>query len=155
MATTVEDMTTKNKYAVTEDERKRINQATATKYSLNLQPGESLELDVERDAEHGNVRVTLTNNDDTLRVELEAAVLSSDEHLAPPSIEERLYVAIDFVDAMLESYFEDRDTRYHSDWRIYDFEHAQVRFRGSITRPNLEALADAWLAAEGEPGESN
>ena len=54
--------------------------------------------------------------------------------------------AIEFLADQLEEYFRNqRQTRFHVDWRIYDLEDATVRFRGQERRPELEEQATALL----------
>lgn len=131
----------------------RINQALIAKYGVQLKPGESLSLDVERSHEHAHATLTLSNADDTFRLELEAALLESDEtdqtEVVPSG---RHLIAVDFIDTVLDEYFaEDRHGVFHEDWRMMEFESALVRFRGRDRRPQIEAMADAWLEANGDP----
>jgi hypothetical protein len=131
----------------------RIHEALIAKYGVQLKPGESLSLDVERSSEHAHATLVLSNADDTFRLEIEAAVLATDEtddvQVAPA---QRHLVAVDYIDAMLDEYFgADRHARLHDDWRVNEFEGAFVRSRGGERRPHLEAMADAWLEAGGDP----
>lgn len=133
----------------------RINEALIAKYGVKLEPGESLSLDIERSSEHAHAQLTLSNADDTFRLELEAAILESDEtegsEVVPSA---RHLIAVDFLDAILEEYFsEDRHANFHDDWRVLEFETTNVRFRGGERRPSIEAMADAWLEAGGNPDE--
>ncbi len=144
---------TKKLGPVDESEIARIHEALIAKYGVQLKPGESLSLDVERSNEHAHATLILASADDGFRLEMEAALLESDEtdgfEVKP---EERHLKAVDFIDVMLEEYFaEDRHIRFHDDWRVAEWESALVRSRGVERRPHLEAMADAWLEAGGDP----
>ncbi len=139
---------------VSKQERQKIFSAFTATFGARLRPGESLGLEVERSAEHGFASLVLETSDDTLKVELEAAVLADDEHPEEPSAEERFDQAVEFVGAMFAEFLDDREAmRMHDDWRIYEFDDVLVRFRGQKRKPNLESLADAWLASGGAPFE--
>lgn len=131
----------------------KVNEALIARFGVQLRPGESLSLDVERSQEHALATLSLSNADDSFQLELEAAVLETDEaeetKVNPAS---RHLIAVDYLDTVLEEYFSaDRHYRFHDDWRVVDFESTAVRFRGVERRPHLEATADAWLEAGGDP----
>ncbi len=130
---------------VSDEELIRLRDALLTKYGSYLKPGESLSIDAERTVEHSWASIVLERGQD-LRVELEAAALPADTDRVWDANSE-LENVLDFLDVNLEEFFEeDRHARWHDDWRQYDYHDSVLRFRGSIVKPGLEALADEWLA---------
>lgn len=141
-----------NIHPVSAEELRILNDALTARHGRALRPGEGIALEATRTKEEAIVKVVLSAVDDTLHLEVEAAILTDDEHKTEASAQDRLMVAADFADAMLDEYFaNERVTRFHDDWRVYDFDGFIVRFRGQETNPSLDALADAWLSEHGEP----
>lgn len=139
---------------VSKEERQKIFSAFTATFGARLRPGESLGVEVERTDEHGLVSLTLETTDETLKVEIEAAVLADDDHPEEPSPEDRFEKAVEFVGAMFAEFLDDREAmRLHDDWRVYEFGDVMVRFRGRLRKPGLESLADAWLESGGAPFE--
>ncbi len=143
---------------VTPEEHATIRDALSSKFGARLRPGESLSVDLERDGEHVWGQVILDAADDTFRLELEAAAVRSDEP-NPKKWDpmERFQMVLDLLDLQLNTFFEEeRTARFHDDWRIYKLEETgpDLRFRGRQRRPDLDALADQWLKAGGDPREN-
>lgn len=138
---------------VTPEELLSLRDALSGKYGAYLRPGEWLTLDAERTKEHAWATITLETSDQTERLELECASVPGDVEDADEWDAATMFdLVIDLLDAQLENWFDDeRLPRFHDDWRVYDFEGNQLRFRGLRTRPDLEALADAWLESGGDP----
>ena len=140
----------KQPIAPTVEEIRVLNDALTARHGRSLRAGEGIALDAVRTAEHTLMTVVLSAADNTLRLELQAAILPDDDHPSVPGDE--LMTAADFLDAMLDEYFvNERLTRFHHDWRVYEFDGSLVRFRGEETNPSVEALADAWLEQTGNP----
>lgn len=132
---------------VTAEELSEINHALAARFGRHLQPGEGISMYGERSAQHVIASLIVKANDDTFQLEMEAAVLPDDEHKQHASHDAMFDAAADFLAAMLTEFFDnERNHRFHDDWRVYEFDDLMVRFRGQATNPSLEALADAWLA---------
>ena len=135
----------------------KVRDAISSQFGHYLKPGETLTVDAERDNKQCWARLEIGTADDSFSLELEAAALPSDAPFdAKWDAEARFDDVVDMLDAQLADYFEnERHALFHDDWRIYDFEGAVLRFRGRESRPALESLADAWLAANdpdlGEP----
>lgn len=136
------------------DELSEIRDALSQQFGRYLQPGESMTIDAERDEEKCWARVVLATADDSFQLELEAVSLPGDDDGKWDPVA-RFDDVIDLLDANLDEYFEEeRHHFFHDDWRLYTFENATLRFRGAETRPDIDALADAWLEREGQdPGE--
>jgi len=140
---------------LTAEEQRRIRNAMEFRFGGYLRPGESIAIDAEKNDEYVYSEVTLEAADESLRVELEAAVLAADqgvEVFADPR--EALDLAFEFLKLQLYDYFkQERGERFHVDWRHYTIEQTDVRFRGRIRRPKLEREADAMLEDWEEPEE--
>ena len=148
-----ENAKTKNVAPVSPADLLQLRDALSMKFGVYLRPGEGLSLDADRSAEHAHAVVVLTSSDETSFVEVEAASVPEDQDApAEWDAEEALVLVIDLIDIHLEEFFEEeRVPRFHDDWRPYDLEGQHLRLRGVHTRPQLDALADAWLAAGGDP----
>lgn len=142
---------------ISAEELGKIRDAMSGRYGLKLKPGEALTVNAERSAEQCWVRIEIETADGSYLLEAEVAALPSD--VPAVSTWEPLQAfddALDLLDEQLHDYFEnDRFAKWHDDWRVYDFEGANLRFRGRESRPDLEALADAWLAGNADNGEPN
>lgn len=140
--------------ALTPREQAQLRDALSSKFGAHLRPGESLAIDVERGEERCRASIVLEDADASFRFELEVVALASDADDSSkwdPAAE--MENVLDLLDVSLEDYFaEERTPRFHDDWRVYDYRGAKLRLRGQTTRPDLEALADQWLAAGGDPG---
>lgn len=136
----------------------KLRDALSIRYGAKLRPGEVLTVDAERSAEQCWARIEIALADNSYQLEVEAAAVpddvSAESSWDPVAAFE---LVLDLLDAQLDEYFDgDRFARWHEDWRIYEFEGSHLRFRGREARPDLEALADAWLATDqpvddGEP----
>lgn len=135
---------------VSAEELAQLHEALATRHGARLKPGEGITVRAERLPEHVAAVLVLASADDAMRLELEAAVIPDDDHKAVATPDEQLDAAVDFCDAMLTEFLDnDRFGNFHDDWRLYDFDDLVVRFRAQLTHPNIDALADAWLAENG------
>lgn len=127
-----------------------MRNALAAKYGARLRAGESLAVDAERAKDHVWVQIVIEATDQTFRLEFEAASVpadATDGWVAP----KRFDLALDLADSKLEEYFEnDRFAKLHDDWRFYEFDGVELRFRGVERRPHLDQLADQWLEAATE-----
>lgn len=136
------------------EERQKVFAAFTATFGARLKPGESLDVDVERTEDHGHAGLSLAAADESMQVEMEAAVLADDEHEEEPTPEERFEYAVEFLGIMFAEFLDDREAiRFHDDWRIYEMKGTLVRFRGQLRKPGIESLADAWLASGGNPEE--
>lgn len=143
----------KDTFALSRDELANIEDAVVAKYGAFLKPGEWISIDVTQDKVHCHTTMFLENPDGGERLELESVVLDSDNDNIEPALnmKARFDHSIDFLDSQLESFFEDdRHPRFHDDWRLYQLDAVIVRFRGRRRHPDLEQLADQWLAANAE-----
>jgi len=139
---------------VSDEERQRVREALVAKYGPHLEPGETLTIDLERRREHCWGMVVLETSDDALRVEIEAAVVEQDLEDESLSLQRRFDAVLDLLDLQLHRFLSgERIERFHDDWRIYDLDGVTARFRGQVTKPSLDRLADAWLASHGDPGD--
>lgn len=137
---------------VSDEERSQIAAAISALHGTRIEPGEAIGIELERTREHSHVQLVLSTADETFMAEFEAAILEDDEHVSQPAPEAAFEIALDFLNRMVAEFLEDRDQMLlHEDWRIYNFEDVAVRFRGRRSRPDLEALADQWLAQGGDP----
>jgi hypothetical protein len=135
---------------VTPEELRKLNDALIARQGLHLRPGESIVLAARRTAESTQAVVVLATSDESFRLELEAVVLTDDEHKNLGDSDAILDAAVDFVDAMFSEFvLNERTSRFHDDWRVYDFDGYMVRFRGFATNPSADAMADAWLLKHG------
>lgn len=138
---------------LTSDERRRIRNAMEFRFGGYLRPGESISIEAEKDEEYVYSQVVLESADNSLRVELEAAVLAADqgvEVFQDPG--EALDLAFEFLKLQLYDYFkQERGERFHVDWRHYTTQQTDVRFRGRVRRPELEQEADEMLEDFEEP----
>lgn len=144
---------------VSAEELGKLRDAISQRFGVNLQPGEAMTVDAERDQEKCWVRIDITAADDSFHLDVEAVALALDAPVAAKWDANTLFDdVLDFIDVQLGEYFEnERHHFFHDDWRQYEFETSVLRFRGQETRPNVDALADAWLAEHDtpEPGEPN
>jgi len=135
---------------VTPEELRKLNEALIARQGLHLRPGESIALAARRTKESTQAMIVLAASDESFRLELEAVVLSDDEHKSEGEEDAFLDAAVDFVDAMFSEFvLNERTSRFHDDWRVYDFDGFMVRFRGFSTNPSADAMADEWLLKHG------
>lgn len=148
---------TSSKKTTSEDERdvvllaprqkQLIRQALTARFSAFLKPGESLELDAEKSDDYVYGTIAVTSADKSFRLDLEASILAADqkqEKLDNP--DGFLELTLEFLKLQLYEYFrQDRQERFHIDWRLYPVEKATIRFRGQIRKPSLEREADELL----------
>lgn len=135
---------------LTPAEQTRVRDALMKRFGVHLRPGESMFVDAERTAEHAWLKVEISASDDTFHLEVECASLPADAAAGAWKADAAFDDVLDMVDVQLAEFFEEeRFLPLHDDWRIYDFEGSALRFRGRQGRPDLEALADAWLAGGG------
>lgn len=141
---------------LTADERKRIRNAIEFRFEGYLRPGEGLNIEAEKDEEYVFSEITLEAADDSLQVELEAAILAADqgvEEFAEP--DEALDLAFEFLKVRLYDYFQkNRSEHFHVDWRHYTVQQTDVRFRGRVRKPELEERADKLLEEGEEMGQN-
>lgn len=125
----------------------KINEAITAKYGHYLKVGEGIAVEAEEAPDFVLMRIILAASDESFRLELVAAIEYDAEHKVPLVQKEAWSIALDFLDVQLEDFFaEERFMRFHEDWLVYDFLGTLVKFQGSTRRPDLEALADQWLA---------
>lgn len=132
-----------------------IRQALMARFSAFLKPGESLEIDAELADEYVWAIIRLVSADESFQLDVEASILAADQGARQlEEAEKYLEMVIEFLKLQLYDYFrQDRDERFHIDWRIYQVQQFNVRFRGQIRQPTLEEQADALLdQAGGGPG---
>ncbi len=127
----------------------RIQKAMQTRFRAYLRPGERLRVKIERDQEFVYAQMIVELPDGSYHLDVEAAVIEHDQEfeltqaLAPDG---RIEFAFEFLRGQLHDYFrENRVERFHSDWRIYPFEGTKIRFRGRLTQPGVERMADELL----------
>lgn len=129
------------------EERQTLHDSLMFRFDAYLRPGESLTVDAERSDEYVYNQVVLESADESLRLELETAVLAADqqvEEFADP--QEALDLAFEYLKIRLREFFtSDRTERFHVDWRMYEVEGTAVRFRGKLRKPELEERADELL----------
>lgn len=129
------------------EERQTLHDSLMFRFDAYLRPGESLTVDAERSDEYVYNQVVLESADESLRLELETAVLAADqqvEEFADP--QEALDLAFEYLKVRLREFFtSDRTERFHVDWRMYEVEGTAVRFRGKLRKPELEERADELL----------
>lgn len=131
-------------------QKQLIRQALTARFAAFLKPGEALDLDAEKSAEYVYGTIAVTSADDAFRLDLEASILAADQKVEQLDNPERfLELAIEFLKLQLYEFFrQDREERFHIDWRLYPVEKATIRFRGQIRKPSLEREADALLGDE-------
>ena len=139
---------TADQTALSAAELGKIRDALSVRYGLKLEAGELLAVDAERTKEQCWSRVEISKADGSYLLEVECASLPSDAASSKSWTPIAAFdVVVDFLDSQLFEYFEDgRFARWHDDWRLYELDGHTVRFRGRESRPDLEALADQWLA---------
>lgn len=132
--------------------RQLIRQALMQRFSAFLKPGESLEIEAEHSAEYIWARIRLARVDESFQLDVEASILEADQKDRGAWDATRyLELGIEFLKLQLYEFFrQDRDERFHIDWRIYPVEAVVVRFRGLISMPSVEREADALLELCGE-----
>ena len=132
------------------EDKAKVAEAVYAKFGHQLKPGESLVTTIERTAEHVHASIALERYDDAEHVEIEGSVLAVEEKNGEVKLDARFELLLDFLDNKFSEYFEQqRDARFHDDWRPYAFEGLVIRFRGISSKPQLEALADDWLLSAG------
>lgn len=149
---------------LTPDEHKRIRNAMMYRFGAYLRPGESISIDAERGREYVYGELQLESADGSFELDLEAAILAADQgvdEFQRPG--EALDLAFEVLKLRLYEFFQqDRNERFHIDWRHYTVKQTDVRFRGEVRRPELEDRADDLLEehtdepvpeARREPGE--
>ncbi|QDG54600.1 hypothetical protein FIV42_28795 [Persicimonas caeni] len=131
-------------------QKQLIRQALTARFSAFLKPGESLELDAEQSEDYVYGTIAVTSADESFRLDLEASILAADQKAEKLDSPERfLELALEFLKLQLYEFFrQDRQERFHVDWRLYPVEKATIRFRGQIRKPSLEREADALLGEE-------
>jgi hypothetical protein len=131
-------------------QKQLIRQALTARFSAFLKPGESLELDAEQSEDYVYGTIAVTSADESFRLDLEASILAADQKVEKLDSPERfLELALEFLKLQLYEFFrQDRQERFHVDWRLYPVEKATIRFRGQIRKPSLEREADALLGEE-------
>ncbi len=131
----------------------KLRDAVSARYGLKLRPGEAMTIDASRAPDTAWARIEISTIDDSFDLVVECAALKSDVLDGDTWSETAaLTDVLDLLDAQLDEFFEnERLAHFHDDWRLYEFEGTQLRFRGRSGRPNLEALADQWLATYGGP----
>lgn len=132
----------------------RIEKAMQTRFRAYLRPGERLRVQIEREQDFVYAQMIVELPDGSYHLNVEAAVIEHDQEfeitqaLAPDG---RLEFAFEFLRGQLHDYFRgNRVERFHSDWRIYPFEGTKIRFRGCLTQPGVERLADELLGEQGD-----
>ena len=120
------------------------------RFRAYLRPGEKVALKVEDEEGFVFAHLAIASRDKKFQLDLEAAVIDQDQleaFLLATTSRHRLLAAIEFLSGMAEEYFRSqRHARFHLDWRIYELEGAQVRFRGQERKPGLEEAASELLA---------
>lgn len=135
--------------------REKLALATALTrdYEAFLAPGERVALQADASADYTYAQIVLERADKRARLDLEAVMLSQDQESDPEPLEPRVAIdlLLDFLRVHLYEFFrQDRQHRFHVDWRLYPFEDRVVRLRGSLTSPELLSEADALLDAHPE-----
>jgi hypothetical protein len=136
--------------------RKLIREALTTRFAAFLKPGERLDIDAEQSDEYVWATIRVTTVDESFQLDVEASILAADQNESTLSEPARyLELAIEFLKLQLYEFFrQDRDERFHVDWRIYPVEKVTVRFRGRMRMPSLERDADELLGESvGETGD--
>jgi hypothetical protein len=134
-------------------QKQLIRQALTARFSAFLKPGEALRIDAERSQDYVYATVAVTSADDSFRLDLEAAITAADQKVeALDDPDASLELAIEFLKLQLYEFFrQDRQERFHIDWRLYPVERATIRLRGEIRKPSLEQRADQMLADDDTP----
>jgi|GEM_PF-2759083 len=130
--------------------RQLVRQSLTQRFSAFLKPGESLDIEAEHSAEYVWARIRLARVDESFQLDVEASILQADQQGEEAWVAKRyLELAIEFLKLQLYEFFrQDRDERFHIDWRIYSVEAVDLRFRGLVSRPSVERDADAFLDAD-------
>ncbi|AWV89594.1 hypothetical protein DN745_09690 [Bradymonas sediminis] len=136
--------------------RQLIRQSLTQRFSAFLKPGEKLDIEAEHSDEYIWARIRLSRVDESFQLDVEASILAADQTAGGPWDATRyLELGIEFLKLQLYEFFrQDRDERFHIDWRLYPVEAVHIRFRGLITMPSVEREADAFLKASGEGDEA-
>lgn len=147
--TTMSDNPTEQPVVVTPAALRRIERRVQARLRAYFRPGERIELSIEDDEDFVYAQMSVVQPDDSFQLDLEAAIIEQDQDprfLKHTNSRHRMLGAIEFLADQLEEYFRNqRETRFHVDWRIYDLEDATVRFRGRERRPDLEEQASELL----------
>lgn len=128
-------------------QKQLIRQALTARFSAFLKPGEALEVDAEKSDDYVYGTIAVTSADDSFRLDLEGSILAADQKMEKlDNPDAFLELALEFLKLQLYEYFrQDRQERFHIDWRLYPVEKATIRFRGQIRKPGLEREADELL----------
>lgn len=128
-------------------QKQLIRQALTTRFAAFLKPGERLEIDGEKSEEYVYATIAVRSADDSFQLDLEASILAADQQLKKlDNPDGYLELTIEFLKLKLYEFFrEDRQERFHIDWRLYPVEKATIRLRGEIRKPELEREADELL----------
>lgn len=130
--------------------RQLVRQALMQRFSAFLKPGESLDIEAEHSAEYVWARIRLSRADESFQLDVEASILQADQKGVELWDPQRfLELDIEFLKLQLYEFFrQDRQERFHIDWRIYAVEAVNVRFRGLMSQPSVEREADALLGPD-------
>ena len=135
---------------------RKIEARLRARFRAFLRPGERIRLTVEEEDEFSFAHLKLVAADGSYRLDLEGALIAREQPevlVVTASTRDRLVMAIEFLSAALNDYFRgQRRERFHPDWRIYPFEGAEIRFRGGLVYPELEAQAQGLLHDDDEDG---
>lgn len=130
----------------------QIQELLLERHGPLLDPKESLTISGEMSHGHVTGALRLEAEDQSSLLELAVRV-----ELEPNTIDSPVdarTVCLDALDAVFASWLEsERVMRLPPLWDAYQFETWDVSLRGEVTRPNLEAEADRWLAMADSPGE--
>src|SRR5690554_1435248 len=112
--------------------RQLIRQSLTQRFSAFLKPGEKLDIAAEHSDEYIWARIRLSRVDESFQLDVEASVLAADQTAGGPWDATRyLELGTEFLKLQLYEFFrQDRDERFHIDWRLYPVEAAHIRFRG-------------------------
>ena len=108
-------------------------------------------LTVKGEVAHGHVQasVDLRARDDSFLLHLEVGMELEPNQIDDPFVGRDK--ALDFLQTLLLQYCEEeRQERFHPQWKAYDNQQWVFMVRGEVSNPALEAEADRWLAMADE-----
>lgn len=137
-----EDMTDDDLQSLAEDAADLLSE----RHAADLFPSESIRLRLTTDTDRLRACLMLTDLVADTRKEFDAEIQGISD-------EQTIHLALDFLDCVLAEHLDsDREAMPRLDPAPYPFEGRTIYLSGRLRRPDLDAQADALLAAD-DPGE--
>lgn len=134
--------------SIPESEREAIVILLHERHGVNLDPGEVFTFDGRLSHGGVQVRVTLSDAQESDVLDLEARMDLDFNDVSNPT--DGRDALVDFLDELLSAYFEQgREMRFHGAWETYHHNDQTFQIRAQRTSPKLERMADALLRDAG------